>query len=413
MTVETTAASNGHSATTDLGEYSEVNPKEERRILQVAASAIASGDHPRTAPKLIGKRKAAIVGFAPTSIRSAPYANNAVDDAAKGYELIGLNELYKVPGIPDQKFSMWFDLHDRRDGDFSHRDAENIEWLAKFKGPVLMQDHYEDIPSSAPFPLHDAVRFFRTTYWTNSISYMLAYLGMAGRQFDDAPILLDSFHTEAEAKRLVKAIAKLGHLGVIAQVTGGMWEVTSMLRAGAIIDEAAAYGEIHVYGVDMAQEDKTLGGGEYSWQRPSCEYMIGFLRGMGIKVYVPRESDLLLTPFLYGYEGDGQAIRAKLRGRRTQLQEQSNHFKTNSQTNLMNAAATEGASKAFANAGEQLLKNGKISQADAEELSKHAELLMGQAGQMRALAQNQQLQQAGLDGALEDVNYTERALTGS
>lgn len=53
--------------------------------------------------------------------------------------------------------------------------------------------------------------------------------------------------------------------------------------------------EIHIYGVDMAVDT------EYFWQRPSCEYMIGFARGQGIGVYLPDECDLLKTRFLYGF----------------------------------------------------------------------------------------------------------------
>lgn len=60
------------------------------------------------------------------------------------------------------------------------------------------------------------------------------------------------------------------------------------------IDEG--YEEIHIYGVDMAQ------GTEYAHQRPSCEYFIGLARGMGINVVVPKQSDLLKTAYLYGFE---------------------------------------------------------------------------------------------------------------
>jgi hypothetical protein len=43
---------------------------------------------------------------------------------------------------------------------------------------------------------------------------------------------------------------------------------------------------------------------EYEHQRPSCEYMIGFARGRGIKVILPKTCDLLQTRFMYGYEDD-------------------------------------------------------------------------------------------------------------
>ena len=57
--------------------------------------------------------------------------------------------------------------------------------------------------------------------------------------------------------------------------------------------------EIHLYGVNMATDT------EFGSQKPSCEYFIGLARGMGVKVYVPPESDLLKSFYIYGKE-DGQ-----------------------------------------------------------------------------------------------------------
>lgn len=55
------------------------------------------------------------------------------------------------------------------------------------------------------------------------------------------------------------------------------------------------YGEIALYGVDMSA------GTEWEYQRPNCEYFIGMAVGMGIKVFIPGESDLVKTLFLYAY----------------------------------------------------------------------------------------------------------------
>jgi hypothetical protein len=43
---------------------------------------------------------------------------------------------------------------------------------------------------------------------------------------------------------------------------------------------------------------------EYGTQRPSCEYYVGIAVGMGIKVYIPPEADLLKAEFMYGFEGE-------------------------------------------------------------------------------------------------------------
>lgn len=70
--------------------------------------------------------------------------------------------------------------------------------------------------------------------------------------------------------------------------------------------------ELGVYGVDMAT------GGEYAAQRPSCEYMLGIARGMGIEVHLPKESDLLKLSALYGAEDDS-ALHAKMLERKKEL----------------------------------------------------------------------------------------------
>jgi len=77
--------------------------------------------------------------------------------------------------------------------------------------------------------------------------------------------------------------------------------------------------EIHLYGVDMASDS------EYGHQKPSCEYFLGLARGMGIKVYVPPESDLLKTRFLYAYEAD------KIDRRNIRLREKLAYTKVNLQ----------------------------------------------------------------------------------
>jgi len=63
--------------------------------------------------------------------------------------------------------------------------------------------------------------------------------------------------------------------------------------------------EIHLYGVDMAVDV------EYGHQRPSCEYFLGIATGRGIKMILPRGSDLLRAGRLYGFE-DCNQIKHKI-----------------------------------------------------------------------------------------------------
>ncbi len=88
----------------------------------------------------------------------------------------------------------------------------------------------------------------------------------------------------------------------------------SWMIAHALMEQVT---ELHVYGVDMAT------GGEYAAQRPSCEYLLGIAVGMGVKVYVPPQSDLLKTSALYG-SGADSALHAKMIERRTELTERGN-----------------------------------------------------------------------------------------
>lgn len=70
--------------------------------------------------------------------------------------------------------------------------------------------------------------------------------------------------------------------------------------------------ELWLIGVDMAQ------GTEYAQQRPSCEYFLGLAQGMGVKVYVPKTSDLLKSAFQYGFENDSP-LRTKLEVRQREV----------------------------------------------------------------------------------------------
>ena len=62
--------------------------------------------------------------------------------------------------------------------------------------------------------------------------------------------------------------------------------------------------EIHIYGVNLAIGD------EYFYEKPNAEYLIGLLRGRGIKVYVPQASALLKQFRRYGYHVDARPAQS-------------------------------------------------------------------------------------------------------
>jgi hypothetical protein len=61
--------------------------------------------------------------------------------------------------------------------------------------------------------------------------------------------------------------------------------------------------QIAVYGVDM-QVAGSEGNSEYGYQRPSCEWAVGYAMGRGIPLTLPDQSDLCKTSFTYGDEED-------------------------------------------------------------------------------------------------------------
>jgi len=76
--------------------------------------------------------------------------------------------------------------------------------------------------------------------------------------------------------------------------------------AAWLIADAIDYGadEIAIYGVNMASDS------EYAYQKPSCTFMIGWAKAMGIKVTIPDSSELLSIPFQYGIEKRPRALCA-------------------------------------------------------------------------------------------------------
>lgn len=72
------------------------------------------------------------------------------------------------------------------------------------------------------------------------------------------------------------------------------------------------FNEIHLYGVDMAMNK------EYGAQKSGCEYFIGLAVGLGIKTYIPVNSDLMKVGFQYGYD-DPTEFSIKLKQKHVEL----------------------------------------------------------------------------------------------
>lgn len=220
------------------------------------------------------KKKLCILGMAP-SWREAPFGN-------PDYEIWALNDMWKISReVPNFRADRWFEIHDLTTP--SKSDPKHREFLRQLSIPVYTYKHYPDIPGSVPFPfdgITEALRdlgFNGSHYFTNQVSWMLAYVLMMG-DFEEV--------TVNGAQRRVYL---------------------------------PAYEQVDVYGVDMATQS------EYGHQRPACEYIIGIMEGLGCKVFIPQTSDLLKATQLYAKESSNKN-RVWLKTQMKELQKKQQGF---------------------------------------------------------------------------------------
>lgn len=183
-------------------------------------------------------------------------------------EYWGVNNLYGVT-LKGAHFDRWFEIHNiwfdpakrclvrRGSKDFRGQLVPDyMKGLTALGIPVYMQKFWPDmVPNSVPYPLQELIAFFKEKGLSHDISRYLT-------------------------------------------------NTISIEIALAIME---GFSEIQVWGVDMAV------GTEYQHQRPSCEFWLGIAAGMGIKIYIPDEADLLKSRFIYGFEEPMQtAFNAKV-----------------------------------------------------------------------------------------------------
>ncbi len=174
------------------------------------------------------------------------------------FEVWALNELYMYFNqVKSAHAERWFEIHSPNSP--SKNTPQHRAWLRKATIPIYMQKHFDDIPMSTPYPKEEIFKWFEEN----------GYYG---------------------AKYFTNSIS---------------WMIALAIMEG--------YEEIQILGVDMAQDS------EYGFQRPSCEYFIGIAEGLGIKIYIPAESDLLKAGILYGYESDN-TMRLRIKGRIKELE---------------------------------------------------------------------------------------------
>jgi hypothetical protein len=192
-------------------------------------------------------KKIAILGRAPSSLGLAPYDDPEWDIWTLGNAAQKMDEQSGqqkgVVNLP--RWNRLFELHnlDEKKGTWPD---DYYNWLGGDHGkPVVISAPHPDCPHGIVYPWQEVFDKFGT-YLNNSVSEMIAMALLEGAT----------------------------HLGL--------------------------------YGIDMAQTDTALHNGnpEYQHQRPSCEYMVGIAKGMGVDVFIPDTSDLLKCSRVYGLQWD-------------------------------------------------------------------------------------------------------------
>lgn len=248
----------------------------------------------------VKKDKIAFVGFAPSTL----YEVNDLDET---WDVMGMNELYKLgmpqlvpPGSPIlnlSKFTYWMEIHSRafdKNGKCYCDDVNtktpqgkaHIENLNQMPFPVYMRkkdmEVWNDVKSAVAFPFEEITNFFEMKYFTNTVSWMIGwavYENLKGAGVD----------VSKPASEAIKGM--------------DIKEINKKLK----------WKKIAIYGVDMAvgwykrsNGDAALQN-EYASQRPSCEALIGWVKGMrmagmDIDIYIPPKSSLMKKYSLYGFE---------------------------------------------------------------------------------------------------------------
>jgi hypothetical protein len=187
-----------------------------------------------------GKKTVALIGAAFTTASWAPFDDEDV-------EIWTCNELHALSYIKEERINKWFQLHHK--SDFIKKDKFNHwEWLQKdHRFPIYMQMVYDDVPSSNKYPLRELQK--------------------------------ELIHIER------------GELPIKKIFTSTF----NFQMAMALSPKYGCFERIELYGVEMLLE------AEYYFQREAMSFWLGKADGMGVDVWIPEQSSLLVFP-LYAYE---------------------------------------------------------------------------------------------------------------
>lgn len=303
-------------------------------------------------PKQETKFKIAIIGKAPSSRLIAPY-----DDPR--WEIWSISDNFNV--IP--RWDRWFELHDL--DRYKELYPSYYDWMASLPAggkPLYTNERRDELPASVEFPWQHLVKKYGR-YFTNTISWQIVF-------------------AIEELSRVIK-LAKLGH----ASDHEG-FELTPA-------DYRACGAAIGVWGVDMATNT------EYAHQRPSCEYFMGWVQGLGIELVVPDECDMLKTSRMYAIEAFRGQLDRKIRVRQAELIER----KAKMSHELGQA---EKAAFVLAGADQEIARLAQLVQGNAEMtkyLEERRKAVRDDIDQAQIGREHLHRSVHMLDGALEDLKW--------
>lgn len=167
----------------------------------------------------------------------------------KAFTTWAVSPYASYPGVVTEKVDVLFEMHPER----YWKQPEISDRLNSFHGPVMMQDAYPQISGSVRYPLDAVLAEFKV------------------------PAMGEDLY----ATNTISYMVMLGYL--------------------------MGYSELHLYGVHMSHNT------EYGYQKPNCEYYLGYVIAKGRTVVLAPGGELLRTPYLYGYNEPWKDISA-LRG---------------------------------------------------------------------------------------------------
>lgn len=195
-------------------------------------------------------RQIALIGRCDNTRGKAPFGDDEWEIWALGRDpLVKADRLYEI-------HEFWTEPDHARGWGFD--DADYLHWLAANDVPVVLPKAHPKVPNAIVFPAQEI-----------------------------RELVGESNATDAMRKNPRRSGQPYVESSLAAMVAHALYEHT----------QGQTVAKIGLWGIDLDSAS------EYAYQRPNMEYLLGFARGMGVKVYVPKESHLMRSFWTVGRYG--------------------------------------------------------------------------------------------------------------